>query len=67
MREAKERQEETYRAPKQKIVDAEELAEYRLKKRKEFEAKVKAADPRIKRCMSILSRLVCGLRQMLLW
>ena len=37
MREAKERQEETYRAPKQKIVDAEELAEYRLKKRKEFE------------------------------
>jgi crooked neck len=37
VREAKERQEETYRAPKQKIVDAEELAEYRLKKRKEFE------------------------------
>ena len=37
MREAKERQEETFRAPKQKITDAEELAEYRLKKRKEFE------------------------------
>ena len=37
VREAKERQEETYKAPKQKIQDAEELAEYRLKKRKEFE------------------------------
>lgn len=37
MREAKERQEEDYKAPKQKIADIEELAEYRLKKRKEFE------------------------------
>ena len=37
MREAKERQEEDYKAPKQKIADVEELAEYRLKKRKEYE------------------------------
>ena len=37
VREAKEHQEEEFRAPKQKISDPEELAEYRLKKRKEFE------------------------------
>jgi len=37
LREARERQEAEIRPPKQKITDAEELAEYRLRKRKEFE------------------------------
>lgn len=37
LREARERQEEELPPPKQKITDAEELAEYRLRKRKEFE------------------------------
>ena len=37
MREAKEHQEEDFKAPALKIADVEELAEYRLKKRKEYE------------------------------
>ena len=37
VREAKERQDDTYIAPRQKITNNEELYEYRLKKRKEFE------------------------------
>ena len=37
VREAKERQDDTYIAPRQKITNTEELYEYRLKKRKEFE------------------------------
>lgn len=37
VREAKERQEDEYVAPARKITDPEELAEYRLGKRKEFE------------------------------
>ncbi|GBG68471.1 hypothetical protein CBR_g3016 [Chara braunii] len=37
LREARERQEAEPRPPKQKITDAEELADYRLRKRKEFE------------------------------
>lgn len=37
LREARERQEAEIRPPKQKITDAEELAEYRLRKRKEYE------------------------------
>jgi crooked neck len=37
VREAKERQDDTYIAPRQRITNAEELYEYRLKKRKDFE------------------------------
>ncbi|CAI6011739.1 unnamed protein product [Closterium sp. NIES-65] len=37
LREARERQEVETAAPKQKITDAQELGEYRLRKRKEFE------------------------------
>ncbi|PKC11385.1 TPR-like protein [Rhizophagus irregularis] len=37
LREAKERQESAKKAPRQKISDLEELSEYRLRKRKEFE------------------------------
>ena len=37
VREAKEHQEEDFKPPTQKIADVEELAEYRLQKRKEFE------------------------------
>lgn len=37
LREARERQEAEIRPPKQKITDSTELADYRLRKRKEFE------------------------------
>ncbi|CAL4900808.1 unnamed protein product [Urochloa decumbens] len=37
LREARERQEPEIRPPKQKITDSNELSEYRLRKRKEFE------------------------------
>jgi len=37
LREAFERQEVTIQAPNQQILDEEELSEYRLRKRKEFE------------------------------
>jgi crooked neck len=37
LREAFERQETTTQAPNQQILDQEELDEYRLRKRKEFE------------------------------
>mmetsp|Transcript_35189 Transcript_35189/g.67252 ORF Transcript_35189/g.67252 Transcript_35189/m.67252 type:complete len:729 (-) Transcript_35189:192-2378(-) len=37
VREAKEREEDAYQPPANRITDADELAEYRLKKRKEFE------------------------------
>ncbi|KAL2621055.1 hypothetical protein R1flu_001260 [Riccia fluitans] len=37
LREARERQEAEIRPPKQKITDSEELGEYRLRRRKEFE------------------------------
>lgn len=37
LREARERQEAEIRPPKQKITDASELADYRLRKRKEYE------------------------------
>ena len=37
LREARELQEHDFKAPKQKITDETELAEYRLRKRKEFE------------------------------
>ncbi|TPX67511.1 hypothetical protein SpCBS45565_g03728 [Spizellomyces sp. 'palustris'] len=41
LRESKERQEAGATVPKQKIADGEELDEYRLRKRKEFEDKVR--------------------------
>ncbi|OMO67881.1 RNA-processing protein, HAT helix [Corchorus capsularis] len=37
LRESRERQESEFRPPKQKITDSTELADYRLRKRKEFE------------------------------
>lgn len=41
IREAQERQEEEIQPPKQKITDKEELDEYRLRKRKEFEDQIR--------------------------
>ncbi|KAK9936634.1 hypothetical protein M0R45_013463 [Rubus argutus] len=41
LREARERQEAELRPPKQKITDSSELADYRLRKRKEFEDKIR--------------------------
>jgi crooked neck len=41
IREAQERQEEEIQPPKQKITDQEELEEYRLRKRKEFEDQIR--------------------------
>eukprot|EP01100_Stratorugosa_tubuloviscum_P009829 TRINITY_DN413_c0_g1_i1.p1 TRINITY_DN413_c0_g1~~TRINITY_DN413_c0_g1_i1.p1 ORF type:complete len:691 (-),score=316.26 TRINITY_DN413_c0_g1_i1:29-2101(-) len=41
LREAWERQESEPKAPKQKIMDLEELADYRLRKRKSFEDQIK--------------------------
>ncbi|KAF5190025.1 Pre-mrna-splicing factor clf1 [Thalictrum thalictroides] len=41
LREARERQEAEIRPPKQKITDPTELADYRLRKRKEFEDKIR--------------------------
>lgn len=38
---AQERQESTFRAPKQRVEDFEELHEYRGRKRKEFEERVR--------------------------
>jgi crooked neck len=41
VREAKEHQEEAFKAPALKIADVQELQEYRLKKRKEFEDNIR--------------------------
>jgi len=41
LREAKERQEAEIKPPRQKITDAEELAEYRLRKRKYYEDEIR--------------------------
>lgn len=41
MREAQERQESQFKAPKQRVEDFEELHEYRGRKRKEFEDRVR--------------------------
>lgn len=41
LREARERQEAEIRPPKQKITDSEELSEYRLRQRKEFEDRIR--------------------------
>ncbi|XP_074567054.1 uncharacterized protein LOC141823689 [Curcuma longa] len=43
LREARERQEPEIRPPKQKITDSPELADYRLRKRKEFEDLIRRA------------------------
>ncbi|URD98738.1 HAT (Half-A-TPR) repeat [Musa troglodytarum] len=43
LREARERQEPEIRPPKQKITDVHELADYRLRKRKEFEDLIRRA------------------------
>ena len=41
IRTAQERQDAEYAPPRQKITDAEELDEYRLRKRKEFEDQIR--------------------------
>ena len=38
---AQERQESTFRAPKQRVEDFEELHEYRGRKRREFEERIR--------------------------
>ena len=43
VREAAERAEDVYRAPKRKIADAEELSEYRYEQRKSFEDRCRSA------------------------
>ncbi|KAG2243804.1 hypothetical protein Bca52824_094344 [Brassica carinata] len=43
LREARERQEAEIRPPKQKITDSTELSDYRLRRRKEFEDKIRRA------------------------
>ncbi|OAX36528.1 TPR-like protein [Rhizopogon vinicolor AM-OR11-026] len=48
LREAQERQESTFRAPKQRVEDFEELHEYRGRKRKEFEERVRRTRGSIK-------------------
>ncbi|KIK33180.1 hypothetical protein CY34DRAFT_18530 [Suillus luteus UH-Slu-Lm8-n1] len=45
---ARERQESTFRAPKQRVEDFEELHEYRGRKRKEFEERVRRTRGSIK-------------------
>jgi crooked neck len=41
LREAQERQDTQFRAPKQRVEDFEELDEYRGRKRKEFEERIR--------------------------
>ncbi|EPQ50333.1 hypothetical protein GLOTRDRAFT_12627, partial [Gloeophyllum trabeum ATCC 11539] len=48
LREAQERQESQFRAPKQRIEDFEELHEYRGRKRKEFEERIRRTRGNIK-------------------
>ncbi|KAK0220044.1 hypothetical protein IW262DRAFT_1272911 [Armillaria fumosa] len=48
LREAQERQESAFRAPKQRVEDFEELHEYRGRKRKEFEERVRRTRGSIK-------------------
>ncbi|KIJ18606.1 hypothetical protein PAXINDRAFT_128870 [Paxillus involutus ATCC 200175] len=48
LREAQERQESTFRAPKQRVEDFEELHEYRGRKRKEFEERIRRTRGSIK-------------------
>ncbi|KAF5357117.1 hypothetical protein D9756_006795 [Leucocoprinus leucothites] len=48
LREAQERQEPTFRAPKQRVEDFEELSEYQGRKRKEFEERIRRTRGNIK-------------------
>ncbi|KAF7967533.1 hypothetical protein HWV62_31497 [Athelia sp. TMB] len=48
LREAQERQETAFRAPKQRVEDFEELSEYRGRKRKEFEERIRRTRGSIK-------------------
>ncbi|THV04777.1 protein prenylyltransferase [Dendrothele bispora CBS 962.96] len=48
LREAQERQESAFRAPKQRVEDFEELSEYRGRKRKEFEERIRRTRGSIK-------------------
>ncbi|EIN14434.1 protein prenylyltransferase [Punctularia strigosozonata HHB-11173 SS5] len=48
LREAQERQESQFRAPKQRVEDFEELHEYRGRKRKEFEERIRRTRGNIK-------------------
>ncbi|KAF9040448.1 pre-mRNA-splicing factor CLF1 [Hymenopellis radicata] len=48
LREAQERQESAFRAPKQRVEDFEELNEYRGRKRKEFEERIRRTRGSIK-------------------
>ncbi|KAF8652333.1 hypothetical protein AX16_004439 [Volvariella volvacea WC 439] len=48
LREAQERQESAFRAPKQRVEDYEELSEYQGRKRKEFEERIRRTRGNIK-------------------
>ncbi|KAH7104467.1 pre-mRNA-splicing factor CLF1 [Auriculariales sp. MPI-PUGE-AT-0066] len=48
LREAQERQEPQFRAPKQRVEDFEELSEYRGRKRKEFEDRIRRSRGNVK-------------------
>ncbi|KAJ8508048.1 hypothetical protein ONZ45_g9645 [Pleurotus djamor] len=55
LREAQERQESEYRAPKQRVEDFEELHEYRGRKRKEFEERIRRTRGSIKEWLQYAS------------
>uniref|UniRef100_A0A2N9GH42 Leucine-rich repeat-containing N-terminal plant-type domain-containing protein n=1 Tax=Fagus sylvatica TaxID=28930 RepID=A0A2N9GH42_FAGSY len=61
LREARERQEAEIRPPKQKITNASELANYRLRKRKEFEDLIRRVRWNIKRLDQV--RVVGGVSE----
>ncbi|KAG8908298.1 NineTeen Complex (NTC) component [Tulasnella sp. 403] len=55
LREAQERQEVQFRAPKQRVEDFEELHEYRGRKRKEFEERIRRTRGKIREWQSYAS------------
>ncbi|KAL0959826.1 hypothetical protein HGRIS_011504 [Hohenbuehelia grisea] len=55
LREAQERQESAFRAPKQRVEDFEELHEYRGRKRKEFEERIRRTRGSIKEWLQYAS------------
>ncbi|TDL16887.1 protein prenylyltransferase [Rickenella mellea] len=55
LREAQERQETAFRAPKQRVEDFEELHEYRGRKRKEFEERIRRTRGNLKEWQSYAS------------
>ncbi|EIW83475.1 TPR-like protein [Coniophora puteana RWD-64-598 SS2] len=55
LREAQERQESTFKAPRQRVEDFEELHEYRGRKRKEFEERVRRTRGSIKEWLQYAS------------